>query len=130
MSPAVSFRDPAGLCIALNGHILRVVERDHVAALEGFLNSACAQKFSGTGNVMSTSFLSKGAVSQWLERAEFKDAIAGRTAGAVFEPERIGFPSIPHECSPQMLYAASELTLDLALGALKCGYTLKDATPS
>ena len=30
MSAAISFRDPAGFCIGLNGHILRVVGPEHV----------------------------------------------------------------------------------------------------
>jgi SAM-dependent methyltransferase len=47
----------------------------------------------------------------------------------VVEHERIPFVSYPHEWSPEMLYAAAELTLDLQARALEAGLSLKDATP-
>lgn len=47
----------------------------------------------------------------------------------VAEHERIPFPSFAYEWSPLMLYAAAELTLDLAEGLLKDHLGLKDATP-
>ncbi len=65
-----------------------------------------------------------------LHDPEFAAAVAGRAIGTVFEHERIDFASFPSEWSAEMLYAAGELTLELALQALKSGYNLKDATPS
>jgi SAM-dependent methyltransferase len=127
--PARSFRDPGGFCVALNGRILRVVEPDYVAHVEGFLNSPCARKFTAAGNLIPTRLLSKAEVSQWLKEPEFSEALEGRAIGAVFEHERVEFPSFPCEWSPEMLYAGAELTLDLACEALSCGYNLKDATP-
>src|SRR6185503_17878280 len=115
MSLSVSFRDPAGFCLALNGHILRVVDPAHVAALEGFLNSDCAQKFTAAGNLISSRLLTKTEMAQWLEHTEFKDAVAGRQIGAGFEHERIDFPSFPHEWTAPMLFIAPELTLALAI---------------
>jgi SAM-dependent methyltransferase len=129
MSAATSFRDPAGFCIALNGHVLRVVAPDHVAQFEGFLHSACGRKFAGAGTLIPTRLLTKPEVSEWLQSPEFTRAVNGGGIGAVFEHERIEFPSFPCEWSPEMLYAAGELTLELARDALRCGYNLKDATP-
>ena len=129
MSAAISFRDPAGFCIGLNGHILRVVGPEHVAALEAFLNSTCGREFTADGTLIPTRLLGKAELSRWLDCSEFKEALADRPVGAVFEHERIDFPSFPHEWSADMLHAAAVLTLDLALEALKGGYQLKDATP-
>ncbi|HZO84846.1 MAG TPA: class I SAM-dependent methyltransferase [Verrucomicrobiae bacterium] len=129
MPAARSFRDPGGFCIALNGRILRVVEPDYVAQVEGFLNSPCARKFTAAGNLIPTRLLSKIEVSQWLKDPEFSAALDGCAIGAVFEHERVEFPSFPSEWPPEMLYAAAELTLNLACEALTCGYRLKDATP-
>src|SRR3989442_1355157 len=129
MSAAISFRDPAGFCIGLNGHILRVVGPEHVAALEAFLHSTCGRQFTADGTLIPTRLLAKAELSRWLDCSEFKEALADRPVGAVFEHERIDFPSFPHEWSADMLHAAAVLTLDLALEALKGGYQLKDATP-
>ena len=126
MPAATSFRDPGGFCIALDGHFLRVVAPDHVAHVEAFLNSECGHRFSA---LMPTRLLSKPEVSGWLEDTEFANALNGQPVGAVFEHERVAFPSFPSEWSPEMLWAAAELTLDLAESALKNGYILKDATP-
>ena len=129
MPETASFRDPAGFCVALNGHILRVVEPAHVAHVEGFLNSPCGRKFTASRALAATRLLTKAEISDWMERPEFARASEGHGIGAVFEHERIEFPSYPCEWSPAMLYAAAESTLDLALEAWKCGYNLKDATP-
>jgi SAM-dependent methyltransferase len=129
MSAATSFRDPAGFCIALNGHVLRVVAPDHVAQVEEFLHSECGRKFTAAGTLIPTRLLTKAEVSEWLHSPDLTRAVNGRGIGAVFEHERIEFPSFSCEWSPEMLYAAGELTLDLALDALRSGYSLKDATP-
>ena len=130
MSAATSFRDPGGFCVAIDQRFFRVVAPDHVAQVEAFLNSECARKFDAAGLLVATRLLSKPEVTQWLQRPEFSEAVADRPIGAVFEHERIAFPSFPSEWNPEMLHAAAELTLDLALSALKSGYTLKDATPT
>lgn len=124
MSAATSFRDPAGFCLALNGHILRVVAPESVAVAEGFLSSECGRKF-----LVPTRLLSKAEVAHWLKDPEFSRAVNGRAIGAMFEHERIPFASFPHEWTPEMLYAAAELTLELASDALAGGYNLKDASP-
>jgi len=130
MPATTSFRDPGGFCVAVDGRFLRVVAPDHVAPLEAFLNCECARKFLAAGSLVGTRLLSKPEVTQWLQHAEFSQALRGRPIGAVFEHDRIAFPSFPCEWGPEMLHAAAELTLELAVNALKCGYNLKDATPT
>lgn len=129
MSAATSFRDPAGFCFDLEGRILRVVAPPCVAQVEAFLNSACGRKFAEAGALVSSRLLPKAEVAQLLKCESFNSALAGRAIGAVFEHDRIEFPSFAHEWSPAMLYAAADLTLDLAIDALASGYTLKDAAP-
>src|SRR5688572_13423080 len=129
MPAATSFRDPAGFCIALNGHILRVVEPPCVAQVEAFLHSPCGRKFEQARSLISSRLLPKAEVAQWLKCESFNRAVAGHLIGAVFEHEAVQFPAFAYEWTPPMLYAAAELTLDLAVDALASGYTLKDATP-
>jgi SAM-dependent methyltransferase len=51
-------------------------------------------------------------------------------AGAmVVEHAPLSFPNYPYEWAPEMLRAAAEMTLELAEGATREGFTLKDATP-
>ncbi|HKQ37976.1 MAG TPA: class I SAM-dependent methyltransferase [Verrucomicrobiae bacterium] len=130
MPATTSFRDPAGFSVAVDGRFLRVIAPGHVAHIEAFLNSDCARTFAADAALVGTRLLGKPDVAQLLEQREFSEAIGGRAVGAVFEHERISFPSFPCEWSPAMLYAAAELTLDLAVSALKSGYNLKDATPA
>lgn len=130
MPAATSFRDPGGFCIALDGKFLRVVAPQYIAPLEAFLTSECGRKFAGDGALVGTRLLTKAEVTQWVQHPEFSEAVGGRAIGAIFEHERITFPSFPCEWSPAMLCAAAELTLDMAQNALKCGYNLKDATPA
>ena len=63
------------------------------------------------------------------ETPELRTIFEAQPAGAIFEHERIPFPSYPHEWPPEMLRAAGRLTLGLARAALAEGYGLKDATP-
>jgi len=54
----------------------------------------------------------------------------GIPEGAVMvEHEPIPVLNYPYEWSPRMLYAAAELTLQLAEAASRAGFALKDATP-
>lgn len=130
MPAATSFRDPGGFCIELDGHFLRVVAPEYIPHLEGFLNSECARKFAADGALVPSRLLTKAEVTRWVQYPEFTEAIGGRPLGAIFDHERITFPSFACEWTPEMLHAAAELTLDLAENALKCGYNLKDATPA
>src|SRR6185295_18499339 len=113
-----SFRDPAGTVLRSAGRILRAVEPGSVAELEAFLATQAAHSATEAGRLVTSVRLSS-------------QQAAGLDLGsdAVFEHERIPFPSYAHEWPPEMLAAAGTLTLDLFRNALQEGFGLKDATP-
>ncbi|MCU1334821.1 MAG: Methyltransferase type 12 [Bryobacterales bacterium] len=119
-----TFRDPAGAVLGLNGRILRVVRPDSVADMEAFLDSRTAREAVQSGTLVSSKRLSPDAIR--------KDPFLNldlTPEEALYEHERVPFPSYPYEWPAEMLHAAGVLTLDLALAALEDGYGLKDATP-
>jgi predicted nicotinamide N-methyase len=107
-----SFRDPAGSVIRSRDRILRVVRPEFVAQLEAFLCTRIARESVESGTLVSSEKVSNPTSS-----------------GAMYEHERVPFPSYPYEWPAEMLHAAGILTLDLAIKALDEGYGLKDATP-
>jgi SAM-dependent methyltransferase len=124
----ISFRDPDGRLLVTRDRVLRIVTKTGAANLNAFLASAVAKRFIATGQL----------VSAWLPDAEsikpLSEYLLSRSATvetpeAVFEHERIAFPSFPYEWAPEMLYRAGRLTLDLAESSLVEGFGLKDATP-
>src|SRR5580765_4494612 len=104
-----SFRDPAGSVIRSRDRILRVVRPEFVAEMEAFLRTQIAREAVEFGTLIST---------QRLPSSSSNDAL--------YEHERVPFPSYPYEWPAEMLHAAGILTLDLALKALDEGYGLKD----
>ncbi len=127
--PAPSFRDPSGSLVALQGRILRVVARAGVADLTAFLDAKPARKFLETGRVVGTRILEQAEVAALLPDAAFGAVYKALEAALVLEHERIWFPSYPYEWPPEMLYAAAQLTLELARELLACGIGIKDGTP-
>jgi SAM-dependent methyltransferase len=124
-----SFRDPAGCCLAINNRIYRAVNTDGLALLESFLQSSTARQFL-PHSLVGTRKLDPAEFHRWLEQpvATEIQAALGPPA-AVFEHDRVPFPSFPYEWTPEMLLAAGQLTLELALAALDEDFGLKDATP-
>lgn len=117
-STFTSFRDPAGKLIRSADRILRAVDPAYVSDLEAFLASQTAQAAIRAGSLVQT------------KRADLVNlGLAEPGSQAVYEHERIAFPSYPYEWPAEMLHAAAELTLDLALKSLEEGFGLKDATP-
>lgn len=102
-----SFRDPAGYLFCDGKRILRRVRPESVTILEKFLQTKTALDASNRGRLVRSI----------------------RVDQEVFEHERIPFPSYPYEWSPEMLYSAASLTLELARNALEEGFGIKDATP-
>jgi hypothetical protein len=90
---------------------------EHVKA---FLGSKTADRFERTGRVVSSRVLDESESEAFLDRG---------SDGLAIEHEPIRFQSYPYEWAPEMLYAACELTLDLADSLLDEGLGLKDATP-
>src|SRR5208283_2236461 len=78
---------------------------------------------------VSTRRLNENEAATLRESPELPPVFHAQPGGAVFEHERIPFPSYPHEWPPEMLWAAGRLTLELAQAALADGFGLKDATP-
>jgi SAM-dependent methyltransferase len=107
-----SFRDPAGSVIRSRDRILRAVRQEFAAEMEAFLSTRTARDSVESGTLISS-----------------KKTPSPASDGALYEHERVPFPSYPYEWPAEMLHAAGILTLDLALKALNEGYGLKDATP-
>jgi len=129
-SSAPSFRDPAGCCLIFNQRVLRFIATDAVREFEAFLQTDCAGRFIAQKQLVSTRRLSESEAAGLREAPELKPVFSAHPAGAVFEHEKIPFPSFAHEWPPEMLREAGRLTLELARAALAEGFGLKDATPS
>ena len=114
-----SFRDPAGVVLRFPDRILRVVRPEYVGDMEAFLGTRTAREAVESAKLISTERLPVNA---------FPD-LDLNPAEALYEHERVPFPSYPYEWPGEMLQAAGTLTLDLALAAFEEGYGLKDATP-
>jgi SAM-dependent methyltransferase len=128
-APAPSFRDPAGCCCSFNGRVLRFVAAEAVSEFEKFLPTNCARQFIARKKFVSTRRLNENETAALRESPELQPVFNAQPMGAVFEHERIPFPSYPHEWPPEMLWDAGRLTLELAQAALADGFGLKDATP-
>jgi SAM-dependent methyltransferase len=129
LPPAPSFRDPAGCCCSFQGRVLRWVAADAVPEFEKFLQTNCARQFSARKKFVSTRRLDGNETDALREAPELKNLFAAPVGGALYEHERIAFPSYPHEWPPEMLWDAGRLTLELAQAARADGFGLKDATP-
>jgi len=127
--PAPSFRDPSGCCCFFQGRVLRFVAADAVAEFEQFLQTNCARQFIAGKQFVATRRLNESETVALRTQPGLPLIFSAPAAGAVFEHERIPFPSYPHEWPPEMLWAAGRLTLELAQTALAEGFGLKDATP-
>jgi SAM-dependent methyltransferase len=128
--PAPSFRDPAGCCVVFNRRVLRFVAADAQPGFEKFLQAGFAKKFTAEGKLISSRRLDENEAAELRAVPELKSIFAAQKIGAIFEHEKISFPSYPHEWPPEMLWAAGKLTLELAQAALADGFCLKDATPN
>ena len=125
---AISFRDPDGRLLVIDDRVLRLVTKTGAANLNAFLASAVAKQFVAAGQLVGARIPDADSIkllSEYLQRENGRD----EAHEAVFEHERITFPSFPYEWAPEMLYRAGRLTLDLAESALTEGFGLKDATP-
>ncbi len=114
----LSFRDPDGRLFRNGGRILREVEPGAGAALIQFTESALGQQLVTGGGLIATRRLSD---------AEREQALPG-SHSLVVEHPAIPFPSYPYEWSPEMLLAAGQATLGLALKLLDQDLGLKDAS--
>lgn len=126
---APSFRDPAGCCFILQQRVLRFVAAEAVPGFEKFFQTKCARRFVADRKLVATRPLSGPDTDSLRATPELRPLLAAQPGVRAFEHERIPFPSYPHEWPPEMLWAAGELTLELARATLAEGFGLKDATP-
>lgn len=101
---------------------MRFVRQSGLGNLEAYQSSKTIRRLQAEGRAISA-----------IPAGEAEDAPAWAEAergqGRVVRHERIPFISYPEEWTPSMLYAAGELTLELAEGLISEGLGLKDATP-
>ena len=111
-----SFRDPGGVLIRRGKRILRALNPQGAASLESFSRTPTARHATEHAKLVR---------STHVDPAEFPEI----DADTLIEHERIPFPAYPYEWPPEMLHAAGELTLELAMSAVDDGFGLKDASP-
>lgn len=123
----ISFRDPAGRLLDIDGRIIRAVHKSGETDLILFLSSAAATKYKKSGSLVSTAVLDAEGVKALPDIDNIRSIL--NSASMVLEHERIPFQSFPYEWPAEMLYAAGRLTLDFAVDLQRENFGIKDATP-
>ena len=113
----------------MNGKVLRIITRQGLYPFQAFLASAVARSFVSRDRVVRTQILDEAEVQDLYDNAGFQTLLDGVDLAMLVEHERVPFQSFPYEWPPELLYAAAELTLELAEGLLTDRLGLKDATP-
>ena len=127
--PLISFRDPSGHLLSVNGRILRVINKSALPDVNAYLASNVARAFVETGRLVNTWILDSAALNGLTAGINLADILRETDWGMIVEHDKISFPTFPYEWTPEMLYRAGHLTLDLAEQLLTDGLGLKDATP-
>jgi SAM-dependent methyltransferase len=122
-----SFRDPAGFLFPYHGRILRVINKAGLDDYEAFAASKSGKKLMECGTVVGTRFLAADESAALRRDTVVQPLLAD--AAAVVEHDRVEFPSFPAEWCPEMLHAAGQLTLQMALALVPDDIGLKDGTP-
>lgn len=114
-----SFRDPDARVFYHDGAVLRCLTAAAFADWTRLSSSAFYQRGTGSGSIVAT------------EQFDDRNALQGLDSKwvAVLRHEEVPVISYPYEWPFGMLKDAALLQLDLTLGALDDGLTLKDATP-
>jgi SAM-dependent methyltransferase len=126
---AASFRDPDGRLFTFKGRVLRAVSASGRASLDAFLSSRALEKARQQGGAINARELSDEESSYVLADAHARRVYDSCNGQLLVEHDAIPFPSYPAEWPPEMLLAAAEHTIALALELLEEGLGLKDATP-
>src|SRR5690348_7086649 len=92
-----SFRDPEGVCCSLDGRILRLVSGEKVTSFESFLKSPVAVDIAARRQLPSTRRLADVEVDALRSEPKLHSFFVGKERHAVFEHEKIFFPSYPYE---------------------------------
>jgi SAM-dependent methyltransferase len=125
----LSLRDPSGQVCILDERVLRVVNSAGLSDLHAFLASPVSTEFVESANLVTTRFLDAASLAEVIEHEDVRDIYEQSPGSSIVEHERVPFTSYPYEWPAEMLYAAAQLTLDLAQKSLDHGLGLKDATP-
>ena len=96
--------------------------------LTAFLDSEPARRFTAAGQIVRTGIVKPFQAVEPYDSV-IESLLSDPADHMILEHETIPFPSFPYEWPAEMLNAAAELTLDLALEFLDSGMGLKDATP-
>ena len=126
---SASFRDPSGRVVVHQGRVLRLMNPEGYTTLSTFVQSDVARRLSESGRIVRTELLAEHATLDVLRSLDLLQFASEFEQESVVEHERIPFCAYPYEWPPEMLYAAGNLTLDLAEQCLEEGRGLKDATP-
>lgn len=118
-----------GCCCVFEHGVVRLVGAESVAEFDGFLKTRAAHDYLAKKQLVSTRRLDEVEIAGLYASTALKSIRAAQPDAAIFEHERILFPSYPQEWPPEMLWEAGRLTLDLGRAVLAEGYGLKDATP-
>lgn len=126
---SASFRDPQGRVVAVDGAVIRAVAPDAAEQLTRFLGSASGERLLRARRIPHTEPIGDAESARLRADPRLGDLAPDLDRAIFLRHEAIPFVSYPYEWPPEMLYAAAELTLDLAEAAADDGYGLKDATP-
>lgn len=113
-----SFRDPDGTVFAAESRIFRKVAAHAYPGVRDFLGSPIAQNFVQSRRVVRTREVPEYEVLEHLTPRSRAICESFGPGGGMLEHDRIWFPSYVYEWPPEMLYAAAELTLELAEASL------------
>jgi predicted RNA methylase len=124
-----SFRDPSGRVFHYQGKILRTINENGLEEYQTALNSKALKGFVRSGHLVSATEFNPAETESLAAELNEHFGIGQSEIARIIEHEKIPFPGYPYEWTPEMLYAAATLTLDLAEKLLAEGNGLKDATP-
>jgi SAM-dependent methyltransferase len=128
--PFRSFRDPDGVLTVVDGRPVRLLRRGVPESLSSFLASDAAARWVASGSLIATKSLDQRDLAALGQSVAFREIRDAESWAAVVLHDTVPFVSHPQEWTPGMLYAAAELTLDLASDLLADRRGLKDATPA
>jgi len=117
-----SFRDPDAKLFESEFEMIRAVDAEYGKFLLDFMTSTSFQMFED--KIVETTPYEN------IERQEiYEYSIDNFEDKIFFKHKKFTFPSYPYEWPAEMLYAAGNLTIELAEGTISDGVGLKDATP-
>jgi Methyltransferase domain len=127
---SLSLRDPAGSLFDVDGHLIRLVNKKALSQIEVSLKSPALRSLTEVGNFIETRPVEQEEESLLLKLFHEQSPSLTLDVGKMLQHKKVPFVSYPYEWPPEMLYAAAQLTLDLAEKLLDEGLGLKDATPN